>query len=309
MNGRSALLEPALVAQLGSLELQARAALAGLAGGGHPGIRAGAGTEFVGHRAYRVGDDLRHLDWKLLARSDRMHVRTYREASDLPLLLALDASPSMGIPAAEPGITPLRFAAILAAALGFVSLRGGDRPGLLLSSGTHLPCRSGRRHLARLLGVLERVEPAGVGLDPAVLEERACRIGRRGGLVVVSDLLSGEGELLRALATIAARGHQVHLVHLLPPVETFLPPGAGGFYEDVESGVRLEADPARIRDQVRSGLASLASEVRSRALRARIHLHPTSPLDPPARVLRTLCGRDRRGAPVNRGPWGEKGAA
>ncbi len=125
--GRATLLPPHLLDRLGGLELVARTVVQGFVAGLHRSPYRGAGREFAGHRAYQQGDDLRHIDWRLFGRSDRLFVREFREDANLQAVIVVDASLSMGY--AEPGGIPkLRYAAILAAALAHIMLPGTPGP-------------------------------------------------------------------------------------------------------------------------------------------------------------------------------------
>src|SRR5881628_3886180 len=129
-------LSPAVVAAIDDLELAARIVVEGLRTGGHRSPFHGYSTEFRQHRPYRAGDDLKHLDWKLFARSDRLYTRQYLETTNLSVMIVLDTSASMGFP--EPGVSKLRYGAILAAALAHLVSERGNAVGLMTMNGERL---------------------------------------------------------------------------------------------------------------------------------------------------------------------------
>ncbi len=292
--GPGSLLSAELLATLSSLEVAARGVVLGLSAGRHPGLREGVGTTFRGHRPYRPGDDLRHLDWKLLARTDRPYLRRYHDPGELELLLLVDASASMGFPEEGPGPSRYRYAAVLAAALALVTLRGGDRVGLLLPGEPPLPARGGRRHLARVVARLEGRKPEGTGFEPRFVEAAVSRLRRGGRVLLLSDLLSGEAPLLEALGRGVVAGHPTDVVHLAADREFLgLPPG-GAAFRDAEGEGRVLADPGRDGDALRLALEGYHDRIRGLARGRGIHLHRGATDLPPALLLRALLGAGGR---------------
>jgi uncharacterized protein (DUF58 family) len=282
------LLPAELLASLGSLELAARGATAGLGVGRHRALRAGSGDVFSEHRSYRPGDDLRHLDWKVLARTDRLYLRRFHAPSELGLLLLVDSSASMAFPRGGAEPSRLRYAAILAAALAFLAVRGGDRVGLFLPGVPPGPLGGGRRHLARLVARLESAEAGGPGFQVPPLETGLARLGRRNRILLVSDLLSGEEALLTALGRAAAAGHTVEVIHLLADREFQEMPGGGAEFVDAEEGGSLLADPRGDRQGVLGALAAFHARVSTLAAGQGVRLVRADTRSPPGLVLRHL---------------------
>ena len=231
------LLDPAFIDLLARLTLQVRRRFRGERGGERRSPRTGAGLEFASHRAYAAGDDLRHLDWSLLARHDRAFVKQYDEDTDLSVHLVLDASTSMSFG------SPSKLAAAqrLAAALSHVALRGLDRVGIALIGGERPVLQGpfrGRGAMARILPTL-----AAARADGAMTLERGLRLhagATRAGLTVIfSDFF--ESEIAGALRHHRARRESLVLVQLLAPEEVD-PPREGDYtLVDSETGDRLEA--------------------------------------------------------------------
>src|SRR4051812_33888410 len=155
-------LDPSTVAAIDDLELAARLVVEGLRSGEHRSPFHGFSAEFSQHRPYRAGDDLKYLDWKLLARTDRLYSRQFRETTNLSAMIVLDTSASMAFPPS--GVSKFRYASIVAAALAYLIIDRGDAAGLMTMSGgalRFLPARSGRTHLRALLAQIERTTPSG----------------------------------------------------------------------------------------------------------------------------------------------------
>ncbi len=176
--------------------------------------RKGISIEFADFRPYAVGDDTRHLDWKILARLDRPIVRTYRDETELPVYLLLDASASMQF-----GNPPKwQLAQQLAAALGYIALCGGDALlSLALSQGQpRFSFLRGKSMFPCLLQWLKSLEPKGKGLAESVLQFAHANLPR-GLTVMLTDGL--DSEFPNALRQVALRGHEIMLLHILSNAE------------------------------------------------------------------------------------------
>lgn len=233
-------LDPALLARIADLELAARLIVEGARLGAHRSPFTGTGAEFQQMRPYLPGDDLKHLDWKHYARTDRLFTRVYRETTEWPVMLAVDASRSMAF-ADGRGVTKLQVARLLAAALTYLLVQQGEAVGLVShaqETGVALPARTGRPHLVRLLAALAGLEAQG-GTDLAGgLRRAAARLGRRGCVALISDLYGSEGWEV-ALREARRMGHEVVIFHVLAPEERTLPPGGDAEFVDLENDDRL----------------------------------------------------------------------
>jgi len=242
-------LDPALLARIADLELAARLIVEGARLGAHRSPFTGTGAEFQQMRPYLPGDDLKYLDWKHYARTDRLFTRMYRETTEWPVMLALDRSRSMAF-AGDHGVTKIQTASLLAAALTYLLVQQGEAVGLVTHGrvgGDALPARTGRPHLVRMLGVLSKTVADG-GTDLAGgIGRAAARLGRRGCLVLLSDL-HGTDDLHAVLRQVRRMGHEVVLFHVLAPEERSLPARGDVQFVDLESGEQLVASTAAIRD-------------------------------------------------------------
>jgi uncharacterized protein (DUF58 family) len=294
------LLDPALLARLGSLEVAARRLVEGTMVGRHESRARGAGSEFSQYRPYIEGDDARDVDWRLYARSDRYYVRQHTAETNLDAWLVVDASASMRFGRET---SKLDAAKMLAAALAYLLVRQGDRVGLVtLGGGSRvLPARGGERHLHALLHELDRLEGAGDDSVASALEDTLTGLKRRGAVWAFSDLYEEPGAIGRAAARLARAGFDVALFHLLDRVERTLEIDGDTEFTALEGGGRLTADPKRLRrryverlDEHRAALRRATSDVGVDF----VEVDTSAPLDSPlATFLATRSGgrQSRRG--------------
>ena len=258
------LLDPHEIARLGGIELVTQGIVEGFLSGLHRSPRRGFSVEFAEHRAYQHGDEPRYVDWKLLARTDRLYVKQYEEETNLRAMLVFDTSRSMawsGAPASR--LTKLGYAKLLAAALAMVLLRQRDATGLITFDDAVrrvVPPRARFTHWYQLLAALSAVEPgAGTAAEPA-LRRVVDQLRRRGLVVFISDLLLDRDLTLKALRFLAHRGHQVLVLHLMDPGEKVLAGAAESRFRDLETGQTVVLRPqdwAGAYDQtVREAIAS-----------------------------------------------------
>ena len=282
-------LDSAVVAAIDDLELAARLVVEGLRSGLHRSPFHGFSTEFSQHRPYQTGDDFRHLDWKLLARTDRLYSRQFRETTNMSVMIVLDPSRSMDFP--SDGVSKFRYGSILSAALAYLVVNGGDRAGLMTMTNRQLrfvPARGGRSQLRTLLAQIERLSPEGAW-DPARTIGRAADLLKRRGLVIViSDFYDAEDETLRELKRIRHRGHDVAMLHVLSRPELSLSFRGARDFEDLESGERRMLDaPAATRDY-RAAVQSFLDRWARSAKREGIEYARMITDESPARALRAF---------------------
>lgn len=256
-------LDPALLARIADLELAARLIVEGARLGAHRSPFTGTGAEFQQMRPYLPGDDLKHLDWKHYARTDRLFTRVYRETTEWPVVIALDTSRSMAY-ADDRGVSKLQVGTLIAAALTYVLVQQGEAVGLVThgtDTGVALPARTGRPHLVRMLGALSRVQADG-GTDlGGAIRRAAARLGRRGCVALISDLY-GSDDIEPALREARRMGHEVAVFQVLTPEERTLPSRGDVEFVDLETGERLIANTPAIRDAYRERVAAFIDHVR-----------------------------------------------
>lgn len=246
-----------LLAALPSMELRARAMVEGYYSGRHRSHFRGASIEFADHRAYSHGDELRHLDWRLYGRSDRFFVKQFEAETSLSVWLAVDSSASMGYP--EGAVTKLDCACYLAAGLAWLAWRQRDAVGLsLFDDAIHdqLPPLTRRGHLQGVFDRLEGARPGGETALSQALVQLGGSIRRRGLIVLISDLLDEPEAILRALATLRRRGHDLIVLQVLHRSEIELGLHGPALVEDMETGERLATDAEQVREQYQAAIRS-----------------------------------------------------
>jgi uncharacterized protein (DUF58 family) len=240
-----ALLDPVVVARLGNLELRARRILDGLYSGQHANIVRGHSQDFSEHRPYNPGDDPKGLDWKIFGRTDRLVIRQYEEQTNIGAVVILDDSASMRFSAAG-RLSKLDYAKTLAAALGYLVTRQGDAIGLV-SRQAAIPSSSARGQLERFFGALEKDSPEGIWKMSDLSGRLGHPLKKRGFAIVLSDLMEDTETVLSSLRSLAARKHEVIVIHLADPAERELPFEGPVIFTDAETGERLETNADAIR--------------------------------------------------------------
>lgn len=263
---RADLFDPAALAALGRIEVVARWVVDGFMAGLHRSPKRGFSVEFAEHRPYQPGDDLRYVDWRIVARADRWVVKQFEEETNLRAVLVLDVSRSMHWRGDAQRLTKLAYAERLVAALALLLLRQRDAVGLVRYDErlrTVLPARARMAHWRRIIATLD--DP-GAGLDSRADEALAhvSRLLRRPGLVtLVSDLLMDPEPILRAVRLLRAQGHDVTVLHVLDPMELDLTKGGEALYVDPESELAVPAAPADVRDAYRQTVQATIAEWRA----------------------------------------------
>lgn len=266
---RQRVLDPTLAERVRALGYQARRVAEGLLSGIHRSPHRGASVVFVEHREYRAGDDPRLLDWRAAARTDRLVLKRFEQETQLRAHLVLDRSASMAFPppdARDPEARSKRdHGATLLGALAYLLLRQGDAVGAALLDaevGPQVPPRSRPAHLDVVLSLLAGAEPVPrTALGPS-LGQLAERAGRRGLVVLASDLVDFDDHALDPLGVLVARGHDVVVLQILTPEELELPDRGAGRYVGLEGEPPIDSDADAIRDAYRDEVARFLEDRR-----------------------------------------------
>ncbi len=277
-----ALLDPAVVLQLRDLTFVARHVVDGFVAGQHKSRHRGTSVDFAEHRPYSPGDDIRRIDWRLFARSDRYFVKQFEADSNTSFLIALDISPSMRF--GSGGITKLDYARGLAACLCYLANSQKDRVGLMTFDREvreFIPPRGGRLEaILRALGEIPEARGAAPLAPPLA---RAAEASRRAGVVVLlSDLYEEPEAVVEAIRVLQYRGSEVVVLHILDPAERVFPFDDVATFEDLETGELVPADPRKIRSEYQGLVQKHIETLREKLGRDRIQyvlMETSTPLE------------------------------
>jgi len=285
-------LDPDTIARLRGLELRSRSIVAGFISGMHRSAYHGFSVEFAEHRQYVPGDDLRHIDWRLLGRRDRFYIKEYEEETNLRCNILLDASHSMAYAgrAAAGGHSKFQYACRLAATLAYVLNRQQDAVGLITFDSDvreRLPSAAGKPQLATLLEILARTEPAQRTEVKALFHRLAEELRKRSMVILISDLLANADDVVSGLEHICHAGHELIVLHVMDADEWEFQFVDNTRFEGLEDSAELLADPQSLRESYLAAVRRFVNRVRAACLRRHadyVEVNTRDPLDA------TLCG-------------------
>jgi uncharacterized protein (DUF58 family) len=276
-------LHPEVIKRIGRLEIRARHIVEGLLSGMHRSPYFGQSVEFLQHREYAVGDDLRRVDWKVWAKQDRLYVKQFEEDTNLRCCLLVDTSASM-----EYGSGPLTkcdYAITAAAALAYLLLRQQDAVGCAVFDETvrqTIPLRTSTSHLNTIVRALEQREPRDKTRLYDVLARVAETYPRRGMMVLISDLFVDPADVQRGLRLLRQRGHDVLVLHILDDDELDFPFARPARFEGLETADALTCNPRALREGYLAALEQFLATVRHNCARDNVDyalIRTSMPLD------------------------------
>src|SRR5918997_3430265 len=276
----SRFIDPAVLAKIGNLEFVARSVVDGVINGSHRSPYFGSSVDFAEHRGYVPGDDIRRVDWRVFARTDKYYIKEFEADSNANFSVLLDVSKSMAFGSR---ITKLDYAKTLAACLTYLVSKQRDRVGLVTFDEEvidHVPPSA--KHVDVVLHTLERVQAKRPGRLGAPLRKLAEHFGRRGIVVVISDFYEEPQEILDAVGLIRFRGNDVILFHVLDPAEIDFSFDEASSFEDLESGEQMPVVPDALRDQYREMVREHIAALTTKSAEQRVDynlLNTSMPLD------------------------------
>ena len=281
-------LDPSTLSRLSSMEMRARIVVEGFVSGLHRSPYRGFGVEFVEYRQYTPGDDVRHVDWKAVARSDRYYVKEYEDETNLQCVLLLDRSASMGYcsgrsgssgrsgiygrsgrpgPSGKPGVLDkLEYGSYLAASLAHLIMRQGDGVGLVTFDQAvrdYLPPSSKNTQLPAIHTMLDGLR-ASEGTDIGKpLHELAESIPRRGLVILISDLIDDIDEMMNSLMHFRFKGHEVLVFHIVDREELDFSFSETARFDDPETGEQITVTPSAIRGDYMEAVQAFMDSIRT----------------------------------------------
>ncbi|NQW49037.1 MAG: DUF58 domain-containing protein [Planctomycetes bacterium] len=263
-------MHPEAIARIARLELRARAVVEGVLAGLHKSPYKGQSVEFLQHREYVRGDDLRRVDWKVWGRQDRLYVKEFEEETSLRLTLLVDGSASMNY-----GSGPLGkydYAATLAASLAWLALSHGDAVGCSVFDDkvrATVPARTKRSHLSSVVEVLESQRTDRPTAFLPVLKTLAETLPRRGMVAVISDMLGDREGVFQGMQLLRKRGHDLVLLHVMDDDELDFPFEGTTRFEGLELPDSIACNPRALRAGYLAAVEEFLADIRTRAAAVR----------------------------------------
>ena len=260
--------DPEVLARIAALKIHASRLVEGILSGQHKSPHKGSSVEFAEYKDYTPGDDIRHIDWKVVAKTDKYHVKQFEQSTNLKCHILLDASGSMAYRSPLKKSTAMakdEYAKTLVAALSYLLLKQYDAAGLITFNDRlvdHIPPRSKPSHLQPILYSLSRTEFTGETQIRRTVEELIEILPRRGMVVVVSDLLTRDDNVLKTLNLVSSKGLEVILFHILHPDEVEFPFEGDIVFESLEDDPPVGLDPHDIRKQYQKLIQELIEHYR-----------------------------------------------
>ncbi len=289
-------LDPETVSKLKGMELKARMVVEGFIAGLHKSPYHGFSVEFAEHRQYMPGDNIRDIDWKVYAKSDRFYIKQYEEETNLKGYLLLDCSASMAYQSGE-RVSKLDYAGLLSGALSYMMLRQRDSVGLVTFDEKirrYVPPRSKSGHLHLLLNEIASQTPSDTTDVAHTLHEMAERIKRRGLVIIMSDLLDDSEEIISGLKHFRYNNHEVIVFHILDPRERDFAFPREAIFKDMETGEEMTTLPYQIKSDYARAVQGFSDEIATACRQANIDYHPIDTAMPFDRALWSFLSKRER---------------
>ncbi|UCG63248.1 MAG: DUF58 domain-containing protein [Candidatus Zixiibacteriota bacterium] len=278
------------------MEMRARMVVEGFIAGLHKSPYHGFSVEFAEHRQYMPGDNIRDIDWKVFAKSDRFYIKQYEEETNLKGYLLLDCSASMAYRSGD-RISKLDYAGMLSGALSFMMLRQRDAVGLVTFDQKirrYVPPRSKSGHLHVLLSEIAAQKPSETTDVASTLHEMAERIKRRGLVIIMSDLLDDADMIISGLKHFRYNKHEVIVFHILDPRERDFAFPREAIFKDMETGEELTTLPYQIKKDYAHQVKAFSDQVASACRQSNIDYYPIDTAMPFDKALYAFLSKRER---------------
>ena len=270
----ASLLEPSTLQKISKMELVARQLMDGYVQGMHRSPHIGFALDFAQHRQYVPGDDVKRIDWRAFAKSERYYIKQYEVSTNLRAHIVLDASGSMAYKGEHDTMSKFRYGQFIAACLSYLVLHQQDSAGLITFDNKvrdFIPPRSAPSHLMRILHTLDQTKAERESSIAPLLHEVAERISRRGLVIVISDLFDQAEPLIESLHHLRHKRHEVILLHVMAHDELEFPFRKWSLFENLEqTNDRLRLDPATMRAMYLENVANHLRAIRDAASKLNI---------------------------------------
>ncbi len=274
------------------MELRARHIVEGFLSGMHRSPYFGQSVEFLQHRQYTTGDDLRHIDWKVWAKQDKFFVKQFEEETNMRVTLLVDVSNSMQY--GRQAMNKYEYGCTAAASLAYLILRQQDAVGCVtFDEGVRatVPLRTRRNHLLSIIQSLDGAKPKEKTDVYQILRKAADTFPRRGMMVLISDLLADRPGLIKGIKLLRQRGHDVLVLHIMDDDELDFPFSGPTRFEGLETVDQLSCNPRALRSGYLEALNAFLDEVRLGCVRNSCDYALIRTSDPMDAALATFLGR------------------
>ena len=276
-------LDPTVLAGLDNLELRARVAVEGFLSGLHKSPHRGFSVEFNDYRHYQRGDDMRHLDWKLYARSDKFYIKQYEDETNVRCVILLDTSASMGY--SSGGLSKLNYGVTLASALSYFIMRQRDAVGLITFDDQvreYIPAKCRQPHLMHILRTLSTVE-SGTKTDVVKpLTDLAASLTKKSIVILITDMLDDEERIINTLQNLRGMGNDIITFQIMDDAELNFPFNEASEFIDMENNESYITSPAAIRKAYLNNLNEFLSYCKKKCQSSGVDyclLNTADPLD------------------------------
>jgi len=276
-------LDPSVLSGLSNLELRARTVVEGFLSGLHKSPNRGFSVEFNDYRHYQRGDDMRHVDWKLYARSDKFYIKQYEDETNVRVVILLDVSASMDYTSGS--VSKLNYGITLASALAYFIMRQRDAVGLITFDDEvqeYIPAKCRQPHLMRILRTLAHVESGNKTNAVKPLSDLAASLHKKSMVILISDLLDDEERVINTLQNLGGMGNDVIAFHLMDEAELKFPFNEASEFVDMENQETYITSPAAIREAYLENLNEYLSFCKKKCQRSGVDyclLNTSEPLD------------------------------
>ena len=276
-------LDPSVLAGLDNLELRARVVVEGFLSGLHKSPNRGFSVEFNDYRHYQRGDDMRHVDWKLYARSDKFYIKQYEDETNVRCVILLDTSASMTY--SSGGASKLDYGVTLASALSYFVMRQRDAVGLITFDDEirdYIPAKCRQPHLMHILRTLSKLKSGKKTDAVKPLTDLAASLNKKSFVILISDMLDDEERVIRTLQNLRGMGNEVITFQIMDDAELKFPFKEASEFIDMEEGESYITSPASIRKAYLENLNEFLSYCRKKCQSSGVDyclLNTASPLD------------------------------
>jgi uncharacterized protein (DUF58 family) len=288
----SRLLDPKILMSVKNLQLAAKTTIDGFMAGINKSKVKGPGLEFSQYRSYQPGDDLRWLDWKMYARSDRYYIRESEIETSISLRILIDASGSMDHE--DAGFKKIEYARYLAASFAYLAGQQNDSVGLYVLQNNQLyalPSKKDHQHLSRLYFQLENIQPGGYFTEPVQYKNIFSGTGKRELLIFITDFYERNGEIMQLLDALGSLKHEIIAFHLMGKNELGLDYHGYSSLQDLETGEIIRIEQGGSKEAYREKLNERLSSLRMQLLERNISYRMMSMEQPLDQALRDFLNQ------------------